>query len=323
MNDNGVSESPLTPEEIGELRLLQRQLKASGWAGLPIVRGSLPQYSTFSALPTAGPAYAYTTVAIEGTPDVIYVCIRNAGGTWGWQEVDNADLDAHLADTADAHDASAISIVDSGGDFTATDVEGALAELQADAEAHLADTTDAHDASAISIVDAGGHFTATDVEAALQELGAASVPGTIWVPAVVSTTNGVAADATFEGNYSIVTIGTDTQDGIAYFSVSIPTGFTTLTKAALACYSAETGDLRYSVATSWANDGEARTTNSDSIAATTRAVTADQMDAIDVSAALTGIAAGDYVGMAFTRVGSNGADTITGFRVLGLLLEYT
>jgi|CXWL01.1.fsa_nt_gi hypothetical protein len=44
----------------------------------------------------------------------------------------------HLADTADAHDASAISILDTAADFTATDVEGALAELQSDNEAHVA-----------------------------------------------------------------------------------------------------------------------------------------------------------------------------------------
>jgi hypothetical protein len=49
-----------------------------------------------------------------------------------------AALAAHLADTSDAHDASAISIADAGNDFTATDVEGALAELQADNEAHVA-----------------------------------------------------------------------------------------------------------------------------------------------------------------------------------------
>jgi hypothetical protein len=84
---------------------------------------------------------------------------------------------AHIADATDAHDASAISILDAALDFDATDVEGALAELQADAEAdaaalaaHLADTTDAHDASAISILDTADDFTATDVEGALAEL---------------------------------------------------------------------------------------------------------------------------------------------------------
>lgn len=41
------------------------------------------------------------------------------------------DFDAHLADTTDAHDASAISIADSGAYFTGTDVEAALQELGA------------------------------------------------------------------------------------------------------------------------------------------------------------------------------------------------
>jgi hypothetical protein len=40
-----------------------------------------------------------------------------------------AGLAAHLADTADAHDASAVSVLDTAGNFTATDVEGVLAEL--------------------------------------------------------------------------------------------------------------------------------------------------------------------------------------------------
>lgn len=87
-----------------------------------------------------------------------------------------AELDAHTGDTSDAHDASAISILDAADDFTATDVEGALAELQAADEvdeaalaAHIADTTDAHDASAVSVVPFGT-IAATDVQAALEEL---------------------------------------------------------------------------------------------------------------------------------------------------------
>ena len=84
---------------------------------------------------------------------------------------------AHIIDAADAHDASAISILDAADDFTATNVEDALAELQSDAEAdtqaladHIADTADAHDASAISILDTANDFTATNVEDALAEL---------------------------------------------------------------------------------------------------------------------------------------------------------
>lgn len=110
-------------------------------------------------------------------------CVRFAtGAIHVIAEQDAGDLAAHLADTTDAHDASAISIADAANDFTATDVEGALAELQAADEldeaalaAHLSDATDAHDASAISSV-AAGNLVATDVQAALNELDAEKQP---------------------------------------------------------------------------------------------------------------------------------------------------
>lgn len=40
------------------------------------------------------------------------------------------DAIAHIADSADAHDASAISVLDTAANFTGTDVEAVLAELQ-------------------------------------------------------------------------------------------------------------------------------------------------------------------------------------------------
>jgi hypothetical protein len=87
-----------------------------------------------------------------------------------------AALSAHVTDTEDAHDASAISIADAGNDFTATDVEGALAELQADHEAdatalsdHIADTSAAHAASAIAFTP-DGSIAATTVQAAIVEV---------------------------------------------------------------------------------------------------------------------------------------------------------
>lgn len=96
------------------------------------------------------------------------------------------DLDAtqviladHIADTSDAHDASAISNIPSGN-LAATEVQAALNELQTDVDtrattaaltAHLNDTVDAHDASAISVVPSGT-LLATDVQSALIELEA-------------------------------------------------------------------------------------------------------------------------------------------------------
>jgi hypothetical protein len=88
-----------------------------------------------------------------------------------------ADIDNHIADATDAHDASAISSVPAGN-LAATDVQGALNELQSDVDtratttalnAHINDTSDAHDASAISVVPTG-NLAATDVQAALVEL---------------------------------------------------------------------------------------------------------------------------------------------------------
>lgn len=91
--------------------------------------------------------------------------------------IDTSAIADHIADTADAHDASAISSV-AAGNLAATDVQAALNELQSDIDTralssdlsnHLTDTTDAHDASAISSV-AAGNLVATDVQAALNEL---------------------------------------------------------------------------------------------------------------------------------------------------------
>ena len=106
--------------------------------------------------------------------------VRNAANTgWlgPWSIGASTAITAHLADPADAHDASAISIADAATQYTATDVEGALAEVLDGLQAHEADATDAHDASAISIADAGTYYTGTNVEAALQEIGAGGIGG--------------------------------------------------------------------------------------------------------------------------------------------------
>lgn len=103
---------------------------------------------------------------------------------------------AHLADTSDAHDASAISFAPSGT-IAGTDVQTAVAEVASDAAAalaaHVDDTSDAHDASAISLLDTGGHWTATTVEGALAEVPSRYAPSTVIDAALGNGTTDAAS----------------------------------------------------------------------------------------------------------------------------------
>ena len=92
-----------------------------------------------------------------------------------------AALAAHTGDASSAHAASAISIADAGNDFTATDVEGALDELQADAETdaaalttHESDTTSVHGITDTSTLYRSG---GTDVAVADGGTGASTASG--------------------------------------------------------------------------------------------------------------------------------------------------
>lgn len=86
-------------------------------------------------------------------------------------------LDAHLNDTVDAHDASAISINTSGFLFASGNevqtamgtMDNSLSILDQNINDHIGDTTDAHDASAISVVPTG-NLGSNNVQAALVEL---------------------------------------------------------------------------------------------------------------------------------------------------------
>ena len=52
-------------------------------------------------------------------------------------------------------------------------------------------------------------------------------------------------------------------------------------------------------------------------------MTNTKVDEIDVSDAMSLIAAGDIYGLQFLREGTHANDTITTMQVIGLLLEYT
>jgi hypothetical protein len=137
-----------------------------GTTGQRLAKASNADFDTEWA--DAGTPGAHASSHQDGGADEI--SIAGLAGT-------SVALQAHLDDTADAHDASAISILDAANDFTATDVEGALAELQSDHETdaqnlsdHISDTSAAHAASAVSVDSTSLSGTGTDVQASLEEL---------------------------------------------------------------------------------------------------------------------------------------------------------
>lgn len=84
-----------------------------------------------------------------------------------FQILTGVDVLGRLADTATGEGASLVAIEDAAANFTATDVEAALAEILS----NLASVANGLGASLVGIEDPNANFTATDVEGALEELG--------------------------------------------------------------------------------------------------------------------------------------------------------
>lgn len=174
------------------------------------------------------------------------------GGTWASPTVDathsgsthSTATDAHIADTSDAHDASAISLADANGNTSETDVEGAIDELYG-----LIGGTGIPD----TIVDAKGDLiaaTAADTVARLPvgandfALIAASGETTglkwgpvaaSWTPALtaVSSNPTLGSGAVTQGNYirigdlviawGVITFGTSGEAaGSGNYRISLP-----------------------------------------------------------------------------------------------------
>lgn len=75
----------LSDEDVDDLRELLKAMRDDRWAGAPVLRDTLPVMPKVLALPTASVEYAYALVALVGTPDISYQCLRSAGGAWGWR----------------------------------------------------------------------------------------------------------------------------------------------------------------------------------------------------------------------------------------------
>ena len=134
-----------------------------------------------------------TETQLDSLTTNIATAVKNNTTTLN-NKTDDTVVDAHIADTAAAHAASAVSFLDVAGDYTATDVEAALAEVRVVADAAAGGGTAIND-SVTNTVDAWSSQKITDYTAAeVNALVAAA-------PAALDTLNELAAalgdDASF------------------------------------------------------------------------------------------------------------------------------
>ncbi len=79
-------------------------------------------------------------------------------------------IDDHVADSVDAHDASAISYDNATSGLSATESQAAIDEIDSNLDSHITETTGAHASSAISYDNGVSGLTAIEVKSAIDEL---------------------------------------------------------------------------------------------------------------------------------------------------------
>lgn len=155
----------------------------------------------------------------------------------------------------------------------------------------------------------------TDVQ--LGAGGGGTPDGTLWLQAHAGSTSPTVSDG-----YAKNELGAAGTDGNLNLSLVVPADFSSLDGVFVwfFCFGGANVVLRYSVETDWAADGEAYNAASDSIGQTDLTVNTavnGEMTKLDISAAFTGIAAGDAIGITFNRHGTHANDTVTQCRFLG------
>jgi hypothetical protein len=144
------------------------------------------------------------------------------------------------------------------------------------------------------------------------------------VPAIRRGKSGTATLDTNYGNYGVDSLASNAADGTLYFNFRVPANYVSAKGLYLRCISPENADFRYSGTINWGRHGESILTGAQTITAATQATGAvDQWLEIDLLAYLTGLTAGAEVGVAFSRLGTNVADTINTLYVAGLDFEYS
>ena len=113
------------------------------------------------------------------------------------------------------------------------------------------------------------------------------------------------------------------QDVDVRFNFRVPSVFHELIRSRLEVVpTAATPTLRWGVTTDWAACGEAYNTGTDSIATADEDLTQNEVECLNLDAAFDGIAAGDHVGVTFSRNGAHANDDAGDTHILGFWMQY-
>lgn len=127
----------------------------------------------------------------------------------------------------------------------------------------------------------------------------------------------------YKGAYASVNMS-DNVETTARQTFIIPDDITAITRAVVIIIPDASGNLYWSCATNFGQvcANEDYQTHTDSIALNASAVTADEIECIDITAGLTGVAGGDLVGIEFVRDATNALDTINDVvHYIGILIQ--
>ncbi len=125
------------------------------------------------------------------------------------------------------------------------------------------------------------------------------------------------ASETVLGDFATVRMGG--VGHIVYFNLKVPHDFTALTNCKVIGIKTTNGTIDWTATTDFAPIGSAYNTTSDSDTGNGLAMTANEIEEVDISLAFTGLAADDYAGIEFTM----DAISAGNYEVIGLVFKYT
>lgn len=171
----------------------------------------------------------------------------------------------------------------------------------------------------------------TAITATAAEINAAA-KYSMWLPIVADAqlsqgTSGATLAITRAAvcTYGIFVNGSGTVANYKiHWTFRVPDGFVSLTEASILYLTNQAAVvLRWNVDTSIAGTGEAEATDSIASTDTTTPATGDRFAELDISAALTGLAGGDFVGVEFEHEFGHANDTTDVSLIFGLLLRWS